>query len=56
MRNQTLSGFFQETGLVLRPLSRNDWSKGYGELLAQLTTVGDVSDKDFQVSPPTSDL
>ena len=35
-------------GYVMRPLSSNDYSKGFMECLAQLTNVGDVSESVFQ--------
>ncbi len=38
--------------LHLRPLNVQDYSKGYMDLLAQLTTVGDVSFADFEGKIP----
>lgn len=35
-------------GFSLRPISINDFSKGFLELLGQLTTVGSVSQDDFK--------
>jgi len=38
----------KEPSLVIRPLQSDDFSRGYLELLQQLTTVGDVSESEFQ--------
>uniref|UniRef100_A0A146MBL6 Glucosamine 6-phosphate N-acetyltransferase n=1 Tax=Lygus hesperus TaxID=30085 RepID=A0A146MBL6_LYGHE len=35
-------------GLVLRPLSLSDYSKGYTDVLSQLTSVGDITEESFQ--------
>jgi len=43
----TLSSGSLRDGLVVRPLKRLDFNKGYLELLAQLTVIGDVSEEKF---------
>ncbi|CAK8680500.1 unnamed protein product [Clavelina lepadiformis] len=35
-------------GLVIRPLSSQDFDKGFTDVLSQLTRLGDVSKEDFQ--------
>ena len=35
-------------GLRMRPLERSDFSKGYKELLSQLTVVGDLTQERFE--------
>lgn len=36
-------------GLLMRPLCRGDYDRGYIQLLGQLTTVGDISQEEFNV-------
>ncbi|KAK2710105.1 hypothetical protein QYM36_013695 [Artemia franciscana] len=36
------------TDFKLRPLNRTDFSKGYLKLLQELTTVGEISQKQFE--------
>ncbi|KAJ1912003.1 Glucosamine-phosphate N-acetyltransferase-like protein [Mycoemilia scoparia] len=37
-------------GYVIRPLSQDDFSKGYVDLLSTLTTVGDVTEESFNAT------
>lgn len=44
----TLAERIESSDLKLRPLMRNDYDKGYLELLGQLTTVGTVDKTTFE--------
>lgn len=37
-----------ESWLLIRPLALSDYSKGYVQILSQLTSVGNVSKADFE--------
>ena len=48
VKSETGCHFDLGDNLILRPLMRNDYDKGYLTLLSQLTVVGDVSKEQFE--------